>query len=231
MKYLNKFNESEESFKEKDSKFLNSLSDEELQEKLDYLRGEMKEIQDDISSVYSIIKARKNYRDSMRAEKFPKSILDFNKDQLDFIFEHHHGSGEEQYKISQRYFKQLYGVMQSGFNTQTNQHIFNICTSYIYNDDDRGQFDILDDETCIREAVRSVKFLGDNLKKMDDGSVLFNVQFAHGDSSWRYKVNYFSENRIMCKTWGLPKEFTDVKELLVYLANEDWSDWNLSDDY
>ena len=75
MKYLNKFNESEESFKEKDSKFLNSLSDEELQEKLDYLRGEMKEIQDDISSVYSIIKALKSEASDSAAIKIGTTPL------------------------------------------------------------------------------------------------------------------------------------------------------------
>ena len=82
------------------------------------------------------------------------------------ILEHSNKTTDKQYEISNKYLDQLKGVMSSGFNNKTNQFYFNIVTSHSM-DRDSEKFKLYED------CVKSIKFLGDNLKKMDEGYVEF----------------------------------------------------------
>jgi hypothetical protein len=165
MKYLRKFNES--------IKTLNSFSNEDLEERLKWLRIEQQELQEDIENIHSILTRRKEEEQSKYSENLPESIFDFNKEQLDWIFEHHHGTTHEHYKISQKYFTQLKGLHQSGFNENTNQYYFIISSSYYMND--------IEDEFVLKEdGLKSIQFLADNLEK-NNGYVEFGVSYAFSD--------------------------------------------------
>ena len=162
MKYLKKYNES--------IKTLDSLSNEELEEKLEWLRVEQKEIQEEILNVNKILTKRKEEEQSKYSESFPESIFDFNEEQLEWVLEHHHGTTSEHYKIAQKYLSQLKGVHQVGFNQNTNQFYFNISSSYFMND--------VEDEFLLKEeGLKSIQFLAENLKKHDD-YVEFGVTYA-----------------------------------------------------
>jgi hypothetical protein len=162
MKYLKKYNES--------IKTLDSLSNEELEEKLEWLRVEQKEIQEEILNVNKILTKRKEEEQSKYSKSLPESIFDFNKEQLEWVFEHHHGTTSEHYKIAQKYLSQLKGVHQVGFNQNTNQFYFNISSSYFMND--------VEDEFLLKEeGLKSIQFLSENLKKHDD-YVEFGVTYA-----------------------------------------------------
>lgn len=166
MKYLKKYNES--------IKTLDSLSNEELEEKLEWLRVEQKEIQEEILNVNKILTKRKEEEQSKYSESLPESIFDFNEEQLDWIFEHHHGTTTEHYNIAQKYFTQLKGLHQTGFNRDTQQHYFNISTSYYMND--------AEDEFVLKEdGLKSIQFLADNLKK-NNGYVEFGVSYYFSDN-------------------------------------------------
>lgn len=162
MKYLKKYNEAITT--------LDSLSNEELEEKMKWLRIEQSEIQEEIASIHKILTKRKESEESKYSKSLPDSIFDFNKEQLEWIFEHHHGTTSEHYKIAQKYFSQLKGLNQIGFNRDTEQHYFNISSSYYMND--------VEDEFVLKEdGVRSIQFLADNLKK-NNGYVEFGVSYA-----------------------------------------------------
>lgn len=162
MKYLKKYNES--------IKTLDSLSNEELEEKLEWLRVEQKEIQEEILNVNKILTKRKEEEQSKYSESLPESIFDFNQEELEWVLEHHHGTTSEHYKIAQKYFSQLKGVHQVGFNQNTNQFYFNISSSYFMND--------VEDEFILKEeGLKSIQFLAENLKKHDD-YVEFGVTYA-----------------------------------------------------
>jgi len=165
MKYLKKYNES--------IKTLDSLSNEELEEKMKWLIIEQQELQEEIVNIDRILTKRKEAEQSKYSETLPQSIFDFNKDQLDWIFEHHHGTTTEHYNIAQKYFTQLKGLHQTGFNRDTQQHYFNISTSYYMND--------AEDEFVLKEdGLKSIQFLADNLKK-NNGYVVFGVSYAFSE--------------------------------------------------
>jgi hypothetical protein len=85
----------------------------------------------------------------------------FNKEQL-VLFEHHHGVGKLKYDISIKYFNQLKGVLDAGFNNLTNQFCFNISTSRWMDYDNEFE------ENLIQMNIKSIKFLGDNLKEFQE---------------------------------------------------------------
>jgi hypothetical protein len=165
MKYLRKFNES--------IKTLDSLSNEDLEERLKWLRIEQQDLQEEILNIHRLLTKRKEEDQSKYSETLPESIFDFNKEQLDWVFEHHHGTTPEHYNIGQRYFTQLKGLHQTGFNPNTNQHYFNISSSYYMND--------AEDEFVVKEdGLKSIQFLADNLKR-NNGYVEFGVTYAFSD--------------------------------------------------
>lgn len=98
---------------------LNSLSDKLLKEKLDSLVLERDDLNNEIMTINSILNSRKDSIIEDFVKDLPESIFDFNKEQLEFIFENHNGVRTIQYKVSSKYFEQLKGVNNNGFNTDT----------------------------------------------------------------------------------------------------------------
>lgn len=212
MKHLKKFNESK-------SPFLNTLSNEELEEKLKWLRIEYSDIQDEIHSISSILRSRKEDKEEIFSKDFPKSIYDLNKEQIDFILEHNHSITQKKYEISQRYLRQLKGVIDSGFNRNTEQFYFNIVTNHSFNNTE-DEFELKDD------VVRSINFLVENLKP-NNGYVEFGVQYYYDVHSYDDKVRYHSNDNI---TWGSSRynsnKVNSTEKLLEALVDNDLSSKN-----
>lgn len=215
MKHLKKFNESK-------SPFLNTLSNEELEEKLKWLRIEYSDIGDEIYSITSILKSRKEDKEEIFSKDFPKSIYDLNKEQIEFILEHNHSITQKKYEISQRYLRQLKGVIDSGFNRNTEQFYFNIVTSHSFNNTE-DDFELKDD------IVKSINFLVENLKP-NNGYVEFGIQYYYDDHSYSDKVRYHSNDNI---TWGSERynsnKVNSTEKLLEALVDNDLSSKNDSD--
>jgi hypothetical protein len=106
---------------------LNSVSDSLLKEKLKSLKIERDDLNNEILAINNILNSRKDSVIEDFVKTLPESIFDFNKEQL-VLFEHHH-VGKLKYDISIKYFNQLKGVLDAGFNNLTNQFCFNISTS------------------------------------------------------------------------------------------------------
>jgi hypothetical protein len=100
-----------------------------LKEKLKSLKIERDDLNNEILAINNILNSRKDSVIEDFVKTLPESIFDFNKEQLFFLFEHHHGVGKLKYDISIKYFNQLKGVLDAGFNNLTNQFCFNISTS------------------------------------------------------------------------------------------------------
>lgn len=208
MRYLMKYNESI-------MKVLYTLPNEELEEKLEWLRVEQKEIQEEITSINKILTERKESEELEYSKKLPSSIFDLNKNQFEWVFEHHHGKTPEHYKIAQKYISQLKGLHQVGFNPNTNQFYFSISTSYYMNDPE--------DEFLLKEdGVESIQFLVDNLKK-NNGYVEFGVTFSFKDG-YNHKVQIGDE--IKYSNYRTNK-FESIEKLLNYIVS---SDLNSKDD-
>ena len=174
-----------------ESNNFNSMTDEELEEKLHWLRTEYAEIGREISQVVSIQKSRKESSEEELTKDWPDSIWSLDKFQLSWVLEHGHHTTSKHYEISHKYLRTLRGVIDSGFLADTNQYIFSICTNHWMNDN----------ETNYREnglAMRSVKLLIDNLKKTtwhDDSVTRFNVLFNNG--GYDTSLFYYDENKIV----------------------------------
>jgi hypothetical protein len=187
MRYLKKYNESKITT-------LDTLSDDELRERLKWLRIEQQEINTEIGDINKLLTSRKEESQREYSTSLPENIFDFNKDQFDWLFEHHHGTTSEHYKIAQNYFRQLKGVHQSGFNENTKQFYFNITTSSCFNRNE--------DEFVYNEEVdKSITLLGENLKK-HDGYVKFGISYTF-DDNYNYSVLYYTSSDIRYKQgWG-----------------------------
>ena len=195
-KYIEFINENRQLF--------NSLSDEELLDQLGALREEEKYITERISDINNILKRRKSDSDLIFSESLPESIFDFNEEQLDWIFEHHHGLSRTRYEISRNFYRQLFGVHDNGFYDKTNQTKFTISINSEYTFD----FD---------RVEKTIKFLGDNLKKYD-GSVPFFISFYHSDDF--ENIKYISDNEIY---WNRSPKKYNIKDLLKDLIATDHS--------
>ena len=71
----------------KESTYLNAISSETLENKLEDLQLQMTELQEEMASIRSILEFRKTNDVLKLAKTFPESLYDFNEEQLDFIFE------------------------------------------------------------------------------------------------------------------------------------------------
>lgn len=81
MKKYNQF------IKESNTKFLAAMADEDLEERLSFLRLQLSELQEEILTIVNIQKDRKNRENTEYAKTLPASIYDFNEEQLNFIFQ------------------------------------------------------------------------------------------------------------------------------------------------
>lgn len=208
----------------KESIYWNNLDDEDLLERRADLILERDELNEQIALINSLLRERQEERSSKRIKNFPKNIFELNSEQLDFIFEHHHGTDTKHYEISNKYFSQLVGVHASGFNNKTNQFYFNILPDSCYNDAEDG-FHLNED------TVKSIKFLGENLKsENEEGWVRFGVLYRYHDHGYNDKVLYKSENEIKYGSYIMydKKSISDLLESIVdndLLAKDNGDSW------
>ena len=207
MRYLKKF----------ESKFdiLNGLSDEDLEEKIEFLRLEIEDMVDQISYINSILSRRRDSRYADISKDLPRNVFDLNRSQFDFVFEHSNNLGAFRYDISKKYISQLRGVVDSGFNSSTNQFYFKISTMYFTDDNFENYEPNID-------AIKSIEFLSRNLKRMGDGYVLFGVLMSYDDQSYSQTIKYFSNNDIkLYDREILRRSFTSIEDLVKFLVDDD----------
>jgi hypothetical protein len=210
------------SFINENFKSWNTLDDEDLLERLSSLIQEKEDIEEQIQYIRSILIQREEDSIEKKAKDFPESIWDLNKEQLKLILEHNNKTTTKQYEISQKYLKQLSGVMDSGFNTKTKQFYFNIVTSYSMSESDKF--------ILKPEIVKSIKFLGENLNKTEDAYVLFGILHRFNEHGYNEKVHYFSDKKIdvVFSTYDI-REVKSIEEMLKIIVesdilnkNDDW---------
>jgi hypothetical protein len=201
----------------KESTYLNAISSETLEAKLEDLQLQMTELQEEMASIRSILEFRKTNDVLKLAKTFPESIYDFNQEQLDFIFEHHHGVGKTQFDLARTFYRQLVGVHDYGFNPDTNQTMFAISMEYAYNNDD---VDLANGYAENEEQIKSIKFLAENLKRVD-GSVKFHVSYYFSTQELNY-VLYVSETELyVTNLYGRKSKYNNISKMLEYLVEDD----------
>lgn len=201
----------------KESSYLNAISTETLEAKLEDLQLQMTELQEEMASIRSILEFRKTNDVLKLAKTFPESIYDFNQEQLDFIFEHHHGVGKTQFDLARTFYRQLVGVHDYGFNPDTNQTMFALSIEYAYNNDD---VDLANGYAENEEQIKSIKFLGENLKRVD-GSVKFNVSYYFSTVDLDF-VLYVSETELyITNLYGRKVRYNSISKMLEYLVEDD----------
>ena len=213
MKYLKKYNESK-------LNTYDSMDNEDLEELLHWSRIEYNELGEKIRQMSDILRGRKENEEEVHSKSLPASIFDFNKEQCDWIFEHHHGTTSKKYQISNKYFEQLKGLLSFGFNPDTNQFQFTLCGYY------------LEDHTDLNPIKKSIEFIGDNLKRGNYSikrdktieCVKFNIKYANSED-YDNKFYYVSENEIYFNDGYSTKKFDHgndgIKGLLEYIKSRD----------
>jgi len=196
-------------FIKENSKFLINLSKEELEERLKDLFIEKQDIDNEINSINKILKDRKERSEEDYSKNLPESIFDFSKKQLNWIFENNNSITSKHLNISKDYFNQLSGVMACGFIPETEQFRFEIDMSEL------TDFDVV---------IKTIKFLGNNLKKNEEGYVKFGILWYHLDNC-DGEIKYWSENEIYYKQGRYyTRKFSNIKEMLEYLIEIDTQD-------
>lgn len=221
----------------KESTYLNAVSTETLENKLEDLQLQMTELQEEMASIRSILEYRKSNKVTELAKTLPESIFDFNKEQLDFIFEHHQGVNKTQYDLAREFYQELLGVHDYGYNRVTNQTTFAITTSHSFDDDE----DLAEGYTENEQQVNTIKFLGENLKRIDTNTGERGEYFGVGDAV-RFNVNYYfstgeldyvlyvSETELyITNLYGRKVRYNSISKMLESLVDEDLShkdtDW------
>lgn len=201
----------------KESTYLNAISSETLETKLEDLQLQMTELQEEMASIRSILEFRKSNDVIELAKTFPESIYDFNKEQLDFIFEHHHGVGKTQFDLARRFYNQFVGVHDFGFNPDTNQTMFAINLVDSFNSEDEDLADAYRENDA---QIKSIKFLGENLRRVD-GSVKFHVSYYFSTQELNY-VRYVSETELyVTNLYGRKSRYSSISKMLEYLVEDD----------
>lgn len=152
---------------------IHSMSNEQLEERLEFLRMELKETQDEIMSIVSIIRSRSDVNDKEYFDNLPTNIYDLNKEQLEFVLVHTHGTTTYRYKEAQKYWYQLFGFYPNG--TKNDQVCFSLTLSS-FEEDRRFRYN--------DEFEKSFNLLKDNLKEFtisllgihDDHSYYINIK-------------------------------------------------------
>ena len=222
----------------KESTYLNAISTETLETKLEDLQLQMTELQEEMASIRSILEYRKTNNVTEFAKTLPESIFDFNKEQLDFIFEHHEGVNKTQYDLARTFYQELLGVHDYGYNRVTNQTTFAITTSHSFDNDDE---DLAEDYQENEQQISTIKFLGENLKKVDTNTGARGEFFGVGDAV-RFNVNYYfstgeldyvlyvSETELyIANLYGRKTRYNSISKVLEALVDDDLShkdtDW------
>jgi hypothetical protein len=217
----------------KESTYLNAISSETLEAKLEDLQLQMTELQEEMASIRSILEYRKTNNVTEFAKTLPESIFDFNQEQLDFIFEHHEGVNQKQYDLAREFYQELLGVHDFGYNRVTNQTTFAIRTSHSFDNDDE---DLAEGYTENEQQVNTIKFLGENLKKVDTNSRERGEYFGVGNAVKFYVSYYFVENLefvlyvsetelYIANSYGYGRKtrYNSISKMLEALVDEDLS--------
>lgn len=237
MKYINKRMKKYLEFI-KESTYLNAISTETLEAKLEDLQLQMTELQEEMASIRSILEYRKDNKVRDLSKTLPESIFDFNQEQLDFIFEHHNGVGKTQFDLARTFYRELVGVHDYGFNPKTNQTIFAIDTTHSFNNEDEELAESYQEN---ERQIKAIKFLGENLKKIDTNSrengeyygfgdvVKFHVSYYFSTGELDY-VLYVSETELyVANLYGRKVRYNSISKMLEALVDEDFShdsdDW------
>lgn len=204
-----------------ESSNFNTMTDDELEEKLHWLRTEYAEIAREISQIVNIQKSRKESSEEDLTKDWPNSIWDLDKYQLSWVLEHGHHTTSKHYEISHRYLRGLVGVLDSGFNGQTNQYEFWITTS--------AWQDHSDDYVENENGIKSIKLLVNNLKKSTiDGEevIKFKVLFNSGREGYYTNIFYHNDNKIvLAEGRYTKKEYNSIEEAIKYLVSIDKEDY------
>lgn len=195
---------------------INSMTDEELEERLHWLRVEYKEIGEEISKIVGIQRNRKESSEEELTKDWSDSIWSLDKFQLSWVLEHGHHTTPKHHEISHKYLRSLRGVIDSGFLADTNQYKFSICTNHWMNDSEKDY-----QENGL--AMRSVKLLIDNLKKttwFDDSVTRFDVLFNNG--GYDTSLLYYDENKIVVANGRYNRtEYKSLEDAIKYLVEYD----------
>lgn len=222
----------------KESTYLNAVSTETLENKLEDLQLQMTELQEEMASIRSILEYRKSNKVTELAKTLPESIFDFNKEQLDFIFEHHQGVNKTQYDLAREFYQELLGVHDYGYNRVTNQTTFAIKTSHSFDNDDE---DLAEGYTENEQQVNTIKFLGENLKRIDTNTGERGEYFGVGDAVKFHVSYYFSTGELdyvlyvsetelyIANLYGRKVRYNSISKVLEALVDDDLShkdtDW------
>ena len=216
----------------KESTYLNAVSTETLETKLEDLQLQMTELQEEMASIRSILEYRKTNKVTELAKTLPESIFDFNKEQLDFIFEHHEGVNKTQYDLARTFYQELLGVHDYGYNRVTNQTTFAITTSHSFNDDDE---DLAESYTENEQQINTIKLLGENLKRIDTNTGERGEYFGVGDAVKFYVSYYFSTGDLdfviyvsetelyITNLYGRKVRYNSISKMLEALVDDDLS--------
>jgi len=201
----------------KESTYLNAISTETLENKLEDLQLQMTELQEEMASIRSILKYRRDNKVRDLSKTLPASIYEFNEEQLDFIFEHHNGVGKTQFDLARMFYRELVGVHDYGFNPDTDQTMFAIDTTHSFNDEDE---DLAESYQENERQIKAIKFLGENLKR-EDGSVKFHVSYYFSTQELNY-VLYVSETELyVTNLYGRKSKYNSISKMLEYLVDYD----------
>ena len=222
---------------EESTTYLNAISTETLETKLEDLQLQMTELQEEMASIRSILEYRKTNNVTEFAKTLPESIFDFNQEQLDFIFEHHEGVNKTQYDLARTFYQELLGVHDYGYNRVTNQTTFAIDTTHSMDGDEDSAESYQENE----QQITTIKFLGENLKKVDTNTGARGEFFGVGDVV-RFNVNYYfstgeldyvlyvSETELyIANLYGRKVRYNSISKMLEALVDDDLShkdtDW------
>ena len=221
----------------KESTYLNAISTETLENKLEDLQLQMTELQEEMASIRSILEYRKDNKVRDLSKTLPESIYDFNEEQLDFIFEHHPRVGNLQFDLARMFYRELVGVHDYGFNPKTNQTMFAIDTTHSFNDEvfnDEDE-DLAESYQENERQIKAIKFLGENLKRIDTNSrengeyygvgdvVKFHVSYYFSTGELDY-VLYVSETELyVANLYGRKVRYNSISKMLEALVDDDLS--------
>ena len=194
--------------------FFANLEDSELQEKLEELEREKKEIEDEILQINQVLKDRQEESVRDFVKDWSKSIFDLNKEQLDWIFEFE-SKNIHKIKISQTYFRQLEGVFVltiSSRPSKTGQYQVRINSDHSM-DSDETEFELNP------KQIKSIKFIGDNLKReYSTTPIELLVEYAYLHSSrLPDKILYQDENNI----YYARKNYNSIEAVLRQIVEND----------
>jgi len=194
--------------------FYTNLEDSELQEKLQELEREKKEIEEEISHINQVLRERQEESVRDFVKDWPKTIFDLNKEQLDWIFEYE-TKNLHKINISKTYFRQLEGVFvltESSRSSKTGQYQVRINSEYSM-DSDETEFELNS------KQIRSIKFIGDNLKREFSTTpieILIDYVFYHS-TFLPAQIIYQDENNIY---YGRNK-FNSIEAVLRQIVESD----------